>query len=130
MINLFNTHIDSLSIHRVGNKSRNEAIFLSEQPFNLNDEIVPFIDLRNLFFVDISATTRAFVVIVKHSNRQSGLVVDEIFGEIQSVIKPMGSLLGKVKGISGSTILGNGDVALILDIHALIAQVENANVLT
>ncbi|MCZ8228352.1 nucleoid-associated protein [Flavobacterium sp.] len=43
MINLFNTHIETLSIHRVGNKSRNEAIFLSEQPFNLNDEIVPLI---------------------------------------------------------------------------------------
>lgn len=48
MINLFNTHIDSLSIHRVGNKSRNEAIFLSEQPFNLNDEIVPLI--KEFFF--------------------------------------------------------------------------------
>jgi hypothetical protein len=48
MINLFNTHIDSLSIHRVGNKSRNEAIFLSEQPFNLNDEIVPL--MKEFFF--------------------------------------------------------------------------------
>ena len=48
MINLFNTHIETLSIHRVGNKSRNEAIFLSEQSFNLNDEIVPLI--KEYFF--------------------------------------------------------------------------------
>jgi hypothetical protein len=48
MINLFNTHIESLSIHRVGNKSRNEAIFLSEQQYNLNDEIVPL--LKEYFF--------------------------------------------------------------------------------
>src|ERR1700754_1722144 len=48
MINLFNTHIETLAIHRVGNKSRNEAIFLSEQPFNLNDEIVPWI--KEYFF--------------------------------------------------------------------------------
>jgi hypothetical protein len=48
MINLFNTHIETLAIHRVGNKSRNEAIFLSEQPFNLNDEIVPLI--KEYFF--------------------------------------------------------------------------------
>ena len=41
MINFYNTHIDSLSIHRVGNKSRNEPIFLSESTFTLNDEIVP-----------------------------------------------------------------------------------------
>ena len=43
MINLFNAHIESLSIHRVGNKSRNEAIFLSDQPYKTNDEIVPLL---------------------------------------------------------------------------------------
>jgi hypothetical protein len=43
MINLFNTHIESLSIHRVGNKSRNEALFLSENQYGLNDEIVPLL---------------------------------------------------------------------------------------
>jgi hypothetical protein len=48
MINLFNTHIESLSIHRVGNKSRNEAIFLSENQYGLNDEIVPL--LKEYFF--------------------------------------------------------------------------------
>ena len=48
MINLFNTHIESLSIHRVGNKSRNEAIFISETPYSLNDEIVPL--LKEYFF--------------------------------------------------------------------------------
>jgi 37-kD nucleoid-associated bacterial protein len=48
MINLFNTHIESLSIHRVGNKSRNEAIFLSDNPYGLNDEIVPL--LKEYFF--------------------------------------------------------------------------------
>ena len=48
MINLFNTHIDSLSIHRVGNKSRNEALFLSEKTFNLNDELVP--PVKEFFF--------------------------------------------------------------------------------
>jgi hypothetical protein len=43
MINLFNTHIASLSIHRVGNKSRNEAIFLSESPYKMDDEITPLL---------------------------------------------------------------------------------------
>uniref|UniRef100_UPI004048FF88 nucleoid-associated protein n=1 Tax=Flavobacterium sp. TaxID=239 RepID=UPI004048FF88 len=43
MINLFNTHIESLSIHRVGNKSRNEALFLSEQPIKTDDEITPLL---------------------------------------------------------------------------------------
>ena len=48
MINLFNAHIENLSIHRVGNKSRNEAIFLSETPYGLNDEIMPL--LKEYFF--------------------------------------------------------------------------------
>jgi hypothetical protein len=48
MINLFNAHIESLSIHRVGNKSRNEAIFLSEETFNVTDELTPL--LKEFFF--------------------------------------------------------------------------------
>jgi len=48
MINIFNAHIDNLSIHRVGNKSRNEALFLSENPYGLNDEIMPL--LKEYFF--------------------------------------------------------------------------------
>ncbi len=48
MINLFNAHIENLSIHRVGNKSRNETQFLSENPYSLNDEIVPL--LKEYFF--------------------------------------------------------------------------------
>jgi hypothetical protein len=48
MINLFNAHIENLSIHRVGNKSRNEAIFLSDNPYGLNDEIMPL--LKEYFF--------------------------------------------------------------------------------
>ncbi|RZJ36225.1 MAG: nucleoid-associated protein [Flavobacterium sp.] len=43
MINLYNTHIETLSIHRVGNKSRNESVFISSEPFNLNDELVPLL---------------------------------------------------------------------------------------
>ncbi|MBM6500491.1 MAG: nucleoid-associated protein [Flavobacterium sp.] len=48
MINLFNTHVETLSIHRVGNKSRNEAIFISDEPYQLNDEIMPL--LKEFFF--------------------------------------------------------------------------------
>ncbi len=48
MINLYNTHIESLSIHRVGNKSRNEAIFLSENQYSLNNEMAPL--LKEYFF--------------------------------------------------------------------------------
>lgn len=48
MINLFNTHVENLSIHRVGNKHKEEPIFLSESPYTLNDEIMPI--LKEYFF--------------------------------------------------------------------------------
>ena len=48
MINLFNTHVENLSIHRVGNKNKEEQIFLSENPYSLNDEIMPI--LKEYFF--------------------------------------------------------------------------------
>jgi two-component system chemotaxis sensor kinase CheA len=54
--------------------------------------------------------------------------VDDLLGEFQTVIKPLGKLFGALRGISGSTILGSGAVALILDVPALltqIAQIEN-----
>ena len=61
MINLYTTHIDSLSIHRVGNQNKGETVFLSEQPYPLNDEITgllkeyffkPFRDKEEKGFVD------------------------------------------------------------------------------
>ena len=48
MINLFNTHVENLSIHKVGNKNKAEEIFLSENPYSLNDEIMPI--LKEYFF--------------------------------------------------------------------------------
>jgi chemotaxis protein histidine kinase CheA len=56
-------------------------------------------------------------VIVQYGQLRAGLLVDGLLGECQAVIKPLGRLFGKVKGLSGSTILGDGRVALILDIR-------------
>ena len=50
------------------------------------------------------------------AGRKAGLVVDELQGEFQTVIKPLGTLFERIRGISGSTILGTGEVALILDV--------------
>ena len=50
-----------------------------------------------------------------------GLVVDRLLGEFQTVIRPLSKMFAHVKGISGSSILGNGEVALILDVPALMA---------
>ena len=67
--------------------------------------------------VDVStaASTREHVLVVQHDGARAGLVVDELFGAGQAVIKPLGNYFADVPGIAGSSILGNGRVALILD---------------
>ena len=59
------------------------------------------------------------VVIVKKGDKYAGLVVDELIGQQEIVIKSMGKYINKCKIISGATILGDGEVALILDANAL-----------
>lgn len=87
---------------------------------NLRGEVLPFIRLSHLFNRKKSVDQNETIVVVRYGSLSAGLVVDELLGDFQTVIKPLGRLFNKVKGISGSTILGNGNVALILDIPALI----------
>jgi two-component system chemotaxis sensor kinase CheA len=60
-------------------------------------------------------------VVVRHGEHKVGLVVDKLLGEFQTVIKPLGKVFNQVSGIGGFTILGSGDVALILDVPGLIS---------
>jgi len=86
---------------------------------NLRGEVLPFVRLRELFEIDGERPRRENVVVVKSGNQKTGIVVDVLHGEFQTVIKPLGSLFRHLRGIGGSTILGSGEVALILDVQAL-----------
>ncbi len=97
----------------------------------LRDEPLPFIPLRELFDLPQRESSRKSLVIVQYGPLRAGLLVDNLLGECQAVIKPLGKLFSKVKGLSGSTILGDGRVALILDVPHLIAhtgRMEQADV--
>jgi two-component system chemotaxis sensor kinase CheA len=87
---------------------------------NLRGEVLPFIRLREFFDVEGDAPLRENVVVISASGHKAGIVVDQLLGEFQTVIKPLGSLFKHLRGIGGSTILGTGEVALILDVAALI----------
>jgi len=91
---------------------------------NLRGEVLPFIRLRELFSVSGNVTRRENIVVLKHAGRKAGLVVDTLLGEFQTVIKPLAKMFSQVKCISGSTILGSGEVALILDVPALVEYCE------
>jgi len=90
---------------------------------DLRGEVLPLVDLRDHFSHEGPASRRQNVVVVRYAEHKAGLVVDELLGEFQTVIKPLGKLFGALRGISGSTILGSGAVALILDIPALLNQI-------
>ena len=62
------------------------------------------------------------IVIVGLQGRQVGLVVDSFQGEQEIVIKPLSDVIGRIAGISGATILGNGSISLIIDVHSLVAE--------
>jgi len=89
---------------------------------DLRGEVLPFIRLRSLFEVEGDAPRRQNVVVVGYGGHKAGLVVDQLLGEFQTVIKPLGKLFGHLQGFGGSTILGSGEVALILSIPTLLQQ--------
>ncbi len=87
---------------------------------DLRGEVLPFIRLRSLFSITGDLPRRENVVVVDYAGVKTGLVVDSLIGEFQTVIKPLGRLFEHVQGISGSTILGSGEVALIIDVPVLV----------
>ncbi|MDH3354637.1 MAG: chemotaxis protein CheW, partial [Chromatiales bacterium] len=66
------------------------------------------------------------IVVVQFAGKKAGFVVDELLGEHQTVIKPLGQVFQNLKGISGATILGSGEVAMIVDIPEMIKRVEHS----
>ena len=95
---------------------------------NLRGEVLPFIRLRDLFGVEDTPPKRESIVVMQYAGQHAGLMVDSLMGEFQTVIKPMGKLFNHLKGIAGSTILGSGDVALILDVPSLVQRAVNAEI--
>jgi two-component system chemotaxis sensor kinase CheA len=88
--------------------------------FSLRGEPLPYIRLRDLFGLPRCPSARESLVVLQFAQSRAGVVVDELIGEFQAVIKPLGGLFRKVSGLSGSTILGDGHVALILDVPHLV----------
>ena len=85
----------------------------------LRGQVLPVVDLRVLYALDSPAPERSSVVVIRSGGRRYGVVVDQLLGQHQTVIKPLGRMFRSLRGMSGSSILGNGEVALIFDVHSL-----------
>lgn len=97
---------------------------------DLRGEVMPYLHLADVFseaLPDHQIKPRNNIVVVQWAGQKTGLVVDDLLGEHQTVIKPLGPVFKNLKGISGATILGGGEVAMIIDVPALISQVTSAN---
>ena len=89
---------------------------------SLRGEFIPVVRLHGLLASDeaSSASTRALLVLVESEGRRAAMAVDELLGQQQVVIKSLETHYRRVEGISGATILGDGRVALILDVPGLL----------
>ena len=92
------------------------------QFINLRGEILPILDVKKYLNMgqEEKELERENVIVVRYANSVIGLQVDELYGEYQTVIKPLGDVFENVAGISGGSILGTGEVSLIFDIPKLI----------
>ncbi|MBJ6752457.1 chemotaxis protein CheA [Geomonas anaerohicana] len=110
-----------------------ECILLTEKEIALGhgrdllmvrEQLVPYVPLRKMFRIQGNAPAIQQVVICQLEGKRVGLVVDWVIGEHQTVIKSLGRMYQQVEGMSGATILGDGSVALILDIPAIFKAAE------
>ncbi len=95
----------------------------AKEVIHIRGTVIPIIRLRNVLDIpsaEENSNKNLTVIIVKKGDKLAGLVVDELIGQQEVVIKSMGKYIKVPKMISGATILGNGEVALILDTNALI----------
>ncbi len=89
---------------------------------NIRDSLVPFMRLREVFDTHTQPDPFQKVVIVSAGEQRVGLVVDQVIGDHQTVIKSLSKLHADVAAFSGATILGDGTVALILEVAHLVEQ--------
>jgi two-component system chemotaxis sensor kinase CheA len=94
------------------------------QIVNVRGSIVPYISLRERFRITSQRPNIEQIVVAKINEHRIGFVVDEVFGQHQTVLKSLGNFYKNVEGVSGATILGDGTVALILDIRKITEREE------
>lgn len=89
----------------------------------LRGQVVPLLRIAEFFELGGERDpVKVMIVIVGLQGRQVGLVVDQFEGEQEIVIKPLSDVVGRIAGISGATILGNGSISLIIDVHSLVSE--------
>ncbi len=99
---------------------KTESIVEHKQTIEYRNALLPLVDLRKKFAIDSQFEAIRQIVVIGIHEKKIGLVVDAVIGDHQTVIKNLGRFYRDADGISGATILGDGSLALILDVNSLI----------
>lgn len=94
----------------------------------LRGKALPYVRLRDVFHIAGATPKRENIVVVKLNEFQAGIAVDRLLGGMQTVVKPLGRALRGVSGGTGSTVLGDGRVGLIVDVPGLLREVTKSAV--
>lgn len=86
----------------------------------LRNQVIPIVRLASILGIEVEEQESMMMVVAKKGEKQVGFIVDSLIGQQEIVIKPLGRYLNQISMIAGATILGNGEVALILDINTLV----------
>ncbi|WKC75363.1 chemotaxis protein CheA [Borreliella yangtzensis] len=99
--------------------SQIDGVETKSNVMNYRGSMISFIRLREFFQVSSEKSFNEQVVVVNTNSGKMGIVVDEVLGQHQTVIKALGKIYSRVEGVSGATILGDGSLALVVDIDAI-----------
>ncbi len=93
----------------------------------VRDRLVPLVWLADLYGISPQETvaSNATVVVLEDDGHQVGLVVDQLLGKQEVVIKSLGDAFGHIGGVAGGAILGDGRVGLILDAHGIVGRTRS-----
>jgi len=108
--------IDRCELSSQKNEKTQESNYLK-----FDNELIPYISLRNIFKKEdhLQSTSRA--IIVKRESKKTAIIVDKIVGEFQAVVKPLGKALEKRDFLSGGSLLADGNIAYLIDTQKLVA---------
>jgi two-component system, chemotaxis family, sensor kinase CheA len=107
--------MENVELHREQRQRNNGRNVIA-----VRGELIPYIDLRQAFGIEGDAPQIEKIVIVRHEEARVGLVVDRVVGTHQTVIQGLGRFFRNINVVSGTTIMGDGRVALILDVSAVV----------
>ncbi len=132
LVRIVNTHyiIPLSAVDKIYAVEHHKMVHTFNNLVVLDNEQIPFYYLRDEFGLPESNESTEQVVVVRYDEKRIGLTVDEVVGEYQAVLKPLGKYYKNQEIISGATILGDGTIALVLDTNKAIKQFSKQNIIT